>query len=98
MCLTRSGSLIESLMYLAVSTRPDIGHAVSIISQYNSNYGTSHWTAAKRVLRYLKDTENLGLIFRKSNQDLTSFADVDWRSNVDQKFYTGYAFCLGAIS
>ena len=45
--------LVGSLMYLAVSTRPDIAHAVSVLSQFNINYGTAHWTAAKRVLRYL---------------------------------------------
>ena len=47
-------NLIGSLMYLAVSTRPDIAHAVSMLSQFNTNFGQQHWTAAKRVLRYLK--------------------------------------------
>jgi hypothetical protein len=50
-------SLVGSLMYLAVSTRPDIAHAVSMLSQFNTNFGEQHWRAAKRVLRYLKNTE-----------------------------------------
>ena len=44
--------LIGSLIYLAVCSRPDISYAVSYLSQYNSCYDSSHWTAAKRVLRY----------------------------------------------
>ena len=88
-------NLIESLMYLAVSTRPDISHAVSALSQYNTNYGMQHWVAAKRVLRYLKGTGNKGLIFRKTGKNLVGYADADWGLNVDdRKSYTGYVFHL----
>jgi hypothetical protein len=52
-------SLVGSLMYLAVSTRPDIAHAVSMLSQFNTNFGEQHWRAAKRVLRYLNLDKNL---------------------------------------
>lgn len=56
-------SLTGSLLYLATSTRPDIMHAVSLLSQFNENPGADHWKAAKRVLRYLKGTKNLQLVF-----------------------------------
>jgi hypothetical protein len=46
-------------MYLAVCTRPDISHAVSILSQFNTDFKEEHWKAAKRVLRYLKGTMNI---------------------------------------
>jgi hypothetical protein len=46
-------SLVGFLMYLTVSTRPDIAHAGSMLSQFNTNFGEQHWRAAKRVLRYL---------------------------------------------
>lgn len=89
-------NLIGSLMYLAVSTRPDIAHAVSVLSQFNSNFGEQHWAAAKRVLRYLKGTEKFALVFRKSGKVLTGYADADWGSSVDdRRSYTGYAFFLG---
>ncbi|GBM15231.1 Retrovirus-related Pol polyprotein from transposon TNT 1-94 [Araneus ventricosus] len=39
-------SLIGSLMYLAICTRPDICHTVSYLSQFNENPGMPHWTAA----------------------------------------------------
>ena len=43
-------SLIGSLMYLAVVTRPDIAYAVFRLGSYMSNPAMSHWAAAKRVL------------------------------------------------
>lgn len=46
--------LIGSLMYLAVSTRPNIAHVVSYLSQFNENYDKEHWTAGKRVFKYLR--------------------------------------------
>jgi hypothetical protein len=86
-------SLVGSLMYLAVSTRPDIAHAVSMLSQFNMNFGEQHWRAAKRVLRYLKNTENLGLIFKKPGPELVDYADADWGASMDdRKSYTGYVF------
>ncbi|KAH0818660.1 hypothetical protein GEV33_004131 [Tenebrio molitor] len=86
-------SLVGSLMYLAVSTRPDIAHAVSMLSQFNTNFGEQHWRAAKRVLRYLKNTENLGLMFKKSGQELVGYADADWGASIDdRRSYTGYVF------
>ena len=52
-------NLIGSLMYLSVSTRPDITYAVSALSQFNVNYSQEHRVAAKRVLRYLRGTTTL---------------------------------------
>jgi hypothetical protein len=48
--------LIGALMYVAVGTRPDVSHAVSVLSQFSNCYHKKHCTAAKRVLRYLKGT------------------------------------------
>ncbi|XP_051166009.1 uncharacterized protein LOC127284555 [Leptopilina boulardi] len=57
--------------------------------------------SAKRVLRYLKGTINLGLSYQSSEGQLEGFVDADWASClVDKKSYTGYVFTLnrGAIS
>jgi hypothetical protein len=48
--------LVGCLMYIRVSTRPDIMHAVSLLSRFNTCYGDVHVRTAKRVLRYLKAT------------------------------------------
>ena len=44
---------IGSLMYLMVSTRPDIAAAVGILSRFMENPGRIHWEGVKRVLRYV---------------------------------------------
>jgi len=88
-------------MYLAVGTRPDICFAVSYLSQFNSCNSEEHFTAAKRVVRYLKGTINLGLNFIKGNCNLTGYADADYGSCIiDRRSFTGYVFKLagGAIS
>lgn len=88
-------SLIGALMYLAVSTRPDIAYTISVLSQYNVNPGKMHWAAGKRVLRYLRNTTNHGLIFRKTQEKLIGFVDADWAGDVDTRVsHTGYVFKL----
>lgn len=91
--------LIGSLMYLSVTSRPDISYAASFLSQYNSCYTAEHFAAAKRVLRYLKGTMNLGLVYRKSVKHdkfrVYGFTDADWANGADRKSYTGYMFKLG---
>jgi hypothetical protein len=46
-------SLIGSLMYAQVCTRPDIAYITGMLGRYLSNPGMNHWKTAKRVLRYL---------------------------------------------
>ena len=56
-------SLVGSLMYLAVCTRPDLSMAVSSLSWYSQNPTMEDWEAAKRVLQYIKGTIGEGLAF-----------------------------------
>ena len=87
--------LIGTLMYLSVTSRPDIMNRVVYLAQFASAYQHEHWIAAKRILRYLKETINLGLTFRKGSFNLTGYADADWGSDInDRKSYTGYVFIL----
>lgn len=87
--------LVGALTYLAVATRPDISYAVSCLGQFNNCYRKIHWTAAKRVLRYLKESINLGITYRTDNQELKGYVDADWGNcQNDRRSYTGYAFLL----
>jgi hypothetical protein len=44
-------SNIRSLMYAMICTRPDIAHAVGVVSKYMNNPGKQHWEAIKWILR-----------------------------------------------
>jgi hypothetical protein len=49
-------STVGSLMYAMVCTRPDIAHAVGVVSRYMNNPGKEHWEEVKWILRYLRGT------------------------------------------
>jgi hypothetical protein len=57
-------AIVGSLLYLAVKTRPDIAHAVGVLSRFMSCPRAPHLQAAKRVLRYIARDPGAGLFFR----------------------------------
>ena len=94
---------VGCLMYLMVGTRPDLAYAIGKLSQHSANPCQSHWSAVKRVMRYVQGTRNLGIFFNnKSNPpELLGFSDADWAGCQDsRKSTSGYVFkfCGGAIS
>ena len=50
-------------MYAMVCTRPDLAYGVSIFSRFMHNPGKAHWEVVKWILRYLKGSPDLGLVF-----------------------------------
>eukprot|EP00253_Pinus_taeda_P022157 PITA_22157 len=64
---TKYRQLVGSLIYLT-TTRPDISFAVGILSRFMQKPCERHWSATKRVLRYLKGTQDLGI--KKSSKVL----------------------------
>ena len=57
-------SAVGSLMYAMVCTRPDIAHAVGLLSKFMSKPGKENWTAEKWVFRYLRGTSDYGLCYQ----------------------------------
>ncbi len=98
----RYQSIVGSLLYAAMVTRPDIAQAVGVLSRFNSAPTEAHLTAAKRVLRYLKGTINLTLQYKKTeNTEVTGYSDADWANDMDtRRSTTGNVFimCGGPIS
>src|SRR6202522_2135585 len=95
-------SAIGSLMYVAIGTRPDISFAVQHLSQFMSHPRPAHWTAVKRVFRYLNGTRSLGITFHKGGEvEPLAYSDADWGSDAnDWKSISGYVFIMstGPIS
>jgi len=94
---TRYRSIVGALQYLTL-TRPDISFAVNKVCQYLHAPTTVHWTAVKRILRYLKNTTRLGIRIARSPSSLVSgFSDVDWAGDVDDRRSTGgFAIFFGS--
>ena len=88
-------AVVGSLLYLSTKTRPDIAYAVSNAACYCAKHTSDHWTAIKRILRYLKGTHDYGLLYRKNAPvELTGYSDSDWTGDIgDRK--SGYVFLLG---
>ncbi|KAK1683853.1 hypothetical protein QYE76_044701 [Lolium multiflorum] len=93
-------SAVGSIMYAMLCTRPDIAHAVSLTSRYQSDPGMEHWTAVKNILKYLKRTKDMFLCYG-GDQELvvTSYTDASWNTDPDDsKSQSGYVFILNGAA
>lgn len=90
--------LIGSLNYVAVATRPDIAYAVGRLASFLDCYQPDHWSAAIRVLRYLKGTRTIGLVLGGANPlSLLGFSDADYANCKDtSRSISGHCFSLGS--
>ena len=94
-------SAVGSLMYAMICTRPDIAHAVGVVSRFLSNPRKEHWTAVKWIFRYLRGTSRLCLKFGDNHILLDGYTDADMAGDIDsRKSTSGFLMRLarGAIS
>ena len=93
---TEYRSVVGALQYLTI-TRLNISYAVNRVCQYLHAPRTSHWSAVKRILRYLSHTVSYGLHLRSTAScALSAFSDADWARSLDDRRSTGgYAVFYG---
>lgn len=88
----RYRQLIGSLMFVMLGSRPDLAFTVTVLSRFLENPHQNHWKAAKRVLRYLKGTKDLALVYRSAQlNSLSVYSDADWANSNDRKSVSGIA-------
>jgi len=98
-------SIVGSLLYASMITRPDITYAVQALGRHMQSSGNEHMIAAKRVLRYLQGTKDLGLIYEAGETGsgngiggqlcVVGFSDADWGGDLDtRRSTTGYLFMI----
>ncbi|CAI5516495.1 unnamed protein product [Closterium sp. Naga37s-1] len=94
--------LVGCLMYLITCTRPDLAYPLSLLARYVApgRHRKVHWDAAKRVLRYLCSTSDMGLVLGgRARVVLTGHADASWVDDLaTQRSSQGYTFSLGSGS
>ncbi len=95
-------SAVGSLMYAMLCTRPDINLAISLVGRYQSDPGTEHWTAVKNILKYLKRTKEMFLVYGGDEELVVKgYVDASFDTDPDDsKSQTGYVYVLngGAVS
>jgi len=95
----RFPELLGGVMYLMVCTRPDIAHAVSVLSRFVApgRHGGEHWKAGLRLLGYLKATSHYQLALGGSSTVLTGYSDSSWADDqADRRSSQGHCFQVGA--
>ena len=92
-------SAIDSLMYAMVCTRPDIAHAVRVVSRFMSRPGKQHWEAVKWILRYLKGSSDTCPCFTGASLKLQGYVDANFVGDIDsRKSTTRFFFTLGGTA
>lgn len=74
--------LVGTLLYMQVSTQPDITHAVNKVSQFSSNFRQIHCTAVSRSAKYLRCTSDYSLCYDGTGQ--STCADADFVGDLDE--------------
>ncbi|GJS41150.1 retrotransposon protein, putative, ty1-copia subclass [Tanacetum coccineum] len=96
-------SAVGSIMYAVRCTRPDVAFAQNMTSRFQQNPGEPHWTAVKNILKYLRNTKDMFLVYgRNPSTELRveCYCDAGFETGRDDtKSQTGYVFVLngGAV-
>ncbi|CAI7735822.1 unnamed protein product, partial [Closterium sp. NIES-54] len=94
--------LVGCLMYVMTCTRHDLAYPLSILARYVApgRHRPENWEAAKRVLRYLCSTSDMGLVLGgRGPVVLTRHSDASWVDDLAiQRSSQGYTFSLGSNS
>ncbi|KAJ1039781.1 hypothetical protein NDA10_006566 [Ustilago hordei] len=75
--------IVGKLLWVANSTQPDLSLTVGVLARHMCEPSQEHYQAAQRVLRYLKSTRQVGLVYRasESQEPLVAHSDANWASD-----------------
>ncbi|KAL0400167.1 UNVERIFIED_CONTAM: Retrovirus-related Pol polyprotein from transposon TNT 1-94 [Sesamum radiatum] len=91
-------SAVGSTQYVVQCTRPDIAYALSVTSRYQACAGEAHWGAVKRILKYLKRTKDMFLIYGGGELILEGYSDASFQSDDgDAKSQLCFLFKLNGV-
>ena len=101
MTMISYASAIRSIMYAMLCSRPDVSYDMSVTNRYQSDPDMGHWVAVKNILKYLRRTKDVFLIYRDVDLIVNGYIDASFQSDKDDsKSQSGYVFTLngGAVS
>jgi hypothetical protein len=90
-----------AFMFATTWTRPDLSFGTQQLAMHMAKPRLVHYKVAKRMLRYLRSTLNLGLVYRReeesvANLKLIGYSDADFAGEEDRKSTTGYCYMIGS--
>ena len=96
-------SAIGSIMYAMICTRPDVSYALGMTSKYQQDPGEGHWIVVKNILRYLRRTKEMFLVYGGQEESLSikCYTDASFQTDRDDcKSQSGFVFVMngGAVS
>ena len=88
--------MIGKLQYV-VHNRPEITLSTRIVAKFSTNPRENHLMVVKRIMRYLKGTDDFGLYCKRTEKfELKAYTNADWGGNIDERKRTsGGALFLG---
>jgi hypothetical protein len=89
-------------MYTMICTHPDVSYALSVASRYQADPGESHWTLVKNILKYLRRTKDVFLIYEGDEELVVNgYTDASFQTNMDDsQSQSGFVFTIngGVVS
>src|SRR5579859_6948889 len=94
-------SMVGSLMYAMLATRPDLAQTIQQISQFSQKPAKTHKKAAKHALQYLNGTIDQGITYNGNlGMKLECWSDANWGGEEGRESVSGFIFTLvgGVVS
>nr|GEW84799.1 hypothetical protein [Tanacetum cinerariifolium] len=89
---------IGSIMYAVRCTRPDVAFTQNLCSRFQQNPGEIHWTTVKVILKYLRNTKYMVLVYGpkpEAELKVSCNANASFQTDKDDtKSQMGYVFVL----
>ncbi|KAL0420379.1 UNVERIFIED_CONTAM: putative transposon Ty5-1 protein [Sesamum latifolium] len=76
-------SVIGNIQYVVQCTMPDVTYALSVTSRYQACVGVAHWGKVKSILKYLKKTKDMFLIYGDGELIMEGYSDASFQSDDD---------------
>lgn len=86
---------LGAIQYLANCYRPDIQFATNFLSRFSQHPTTKHWTAVKRLIKYIYKTRDYAVTYTKQPLELKTYSDANWANDeLDRRSISGIIILL----
>ena len=88
-------SMVGSLMYAMVGTRPDLAFPIQVVCQFMDKPTQAACSLVKHIYKYCRFNSYKLTFSQTNNMILQGWSDASYANNLDYKSTSGYCFMLG---